>query len=85
VDEIETSEESQVRNLWKAGITKNNAPTKGKVMLGHAFHLSSNHISNLIVTNAVPVGVKPEELNVHQNTHLPSRPEGMYAGEKPYQ
>jgi hypothetical protein len=78
-------EESQDGHLGKAGITRNNTSTKERVILGHAFHWSSKHISNLTVNNAGYLGVKPEELAVWQNMHHPSRPEGMNADEKPYQ
>jgi hypothetical protein len=55
---IETRKNSQDTHLWQAGISTNNTPTKTRVMLGHAFHLSSNHISNFILNNAGPLKVK---------------------------
>jgi hypothetical protein len=82
---IETSEENQDRHLWQAGFTRNITSPKERVILGHAFHLSSSHFSNLTVKNSGSLGVKPEELNVCQNMHLTSRTEGIHAGEKPYQ
>jgi uncharacterized Zn-finger protein len=84
-DIIETNEDSQDGHLRQAGITRNNTSTKERVILGHDFNLSFSHISYLIVKNTGSLGVKPKELNVCQNTHCPSKPEGMCAGEKPYQ
>jgi uncharacterized Zn-finger protein len=82
---VDVSEESQDRHLWQDESTTNNTPTYERVILGHTFCLSSSHVSNLIANNAVSLGVKPKELNVYQNTYLSSMPEGVYAGEKPYQ
>jgi hypothetical protein len=69
---------------WQAEITRNSTTPKERVILGHDFHLSSSHISNLIVKNAGSLGGKPEELNVCQNIQLIIRTEGMYAGQKSY-
>jgi hypothetical protein len=77
---IETHEESQHRYLGQAVTTTKNTPTKERVILGYVFHLSSNHILNLIVKNTFSLGVKPYGLNIRQDMHLPSRPEGVYAG-----
>jgi hypothetical protein len=52
-----------------------------RVILGHAFNLSSNNISNLIVKNAGSLGMKSEDLNICQNMLHLSKSEGIYAGE----
>ncbi|KFO33073.1 Zinc finger protein 717, partial [Fukomys damarensis] len=83
-DIIETSNQSGDRHVWQVVITTKNT-TEEQVELRNTFDLSSSHISDLIINDGSYSGLKPEEHNVCQNTHLLSEPGEVDAGEKPNQ
>ncbi|KAM9197250.1 zinc finger protein 84 isoform 2-T3 [Dugong dugon] len=95
---IERSWESQGKHLWQVVIISKKASTKEGAELGKTFNLStnpfplrrvtcgksSNHISQLVVSNGNYLGMKPEEFNVCKDLRLLVEPDVMCAREKPY-
>nr|XP_015097393.2 zinc finger protein 717-like [Vicugna pacos]XP_031529834.1 zinc finger protein 717-like [Vicugna pacos]XP_031529835.1 zinc finger protein 717-like [Vicugna pacos]XP_031529836.1 zinc finger protein 717-like [Vicugna pacos]XP_031529837.1 zinc finger protein 717-like [Vicugna pacos]XP_031529838.1 zinc finger protein 717-like [Vicugna pacos]XP_031529839.1 zinc finger protein 717-like [Vicugna pacos]XP_031529840.1 zinc finger protein 717-like [Vicugna pacos] len=82
-DLTETSQENHGRPLWQIVISSNKTSTKRTSDLGRTFHLSSTHISELLVGDGNSSGMKPEELNVCESMFRPSEPEERHAGENP--